>query len=82
VAGIVAFEDPSPSAQIVDVNIIEPDAVQVLAADDKKFISGNGGEVGITGFGRGNDGIFIEGPRGWHPAPCRDIVEADIIQDT
>jgi hypothetical protein len=59
VAGIVAFENPSPSGQIVDVNIIEPNAVQVLATDDEKFITRNGGKVSITGFGRGNDGIFI-----------------------
>ena len=59
VAGIVASEDPSPSGQIVDVNIIEPNAVQVLAADDEKFITGNGGKVSITGLRRGNDGIFI-----------------------
>jgi hypothetical protein len=59
VTGIFAFEDPIPSAQIVDVNIIEPDALQVLAADDKKFIPRNGGEVGITGFRRRDEGIFI-----------------------
>jgi hypothetical protein len=59
VTGIVAFEDPIPGPQIVDVNIIEPDALQVLAADNKKFIPRNGGEVGITGFRRGNEGIFI-----------------------
>ena len=59
VTGIIAFENPSPSGQIVDVNIIEPYAVQILAADDEKFIARNGGKVSITGFGRGNDGIFI-----------------------
>jgi len=59
VPGIVAFENPCPSHQIVDVNIIEPNALQVLAADDEKFITRNGGKVSITGFGRGNDGIFI-----------------------
>jgi hypothetical protein len=59
VPGIVAFENPRPSHQIVDVNIIEPNAVQVLAADDEKFVTRNGGKVSITGFGRGNDGIFI-----------------------
>jgi hypothetical protein len=59
VTGIVASEDPGPSAQIVNVNIIEPDAFQILAADDKKFIPGNGGEMGITGFGRRNKRIFI-----------------------
>jgi hypothetical protein len=59
VTGIFAFENPSPSGQIVDVNIIEPNAVQVLAADDEKFIPRNGRKVSITGFGRGKDGIFI-----------------------
>lgn len=78
---IAAFENPSPTAQIEDVNVIEPHAVQVLAADDKEPIARNGGEVSIAGFGRGNKGIFIDGPRGRHPAPCWDIIEADIIQD-
>ena len=59
VTGIVAFQNPRPSGQIIDVNIIEPNAVQVLAADDEKFVTRNGGKVSITGFGRGNDGIFI-----------------------
>jgi hypothetical protein len=82
VARIAAFENPGPTAQIVDVNVIEPDAVQVLTANDKESIPGHGGEVSISGFGRGNEGIFIDGPRGWHPAPRWDVVETDIIQDT
>jgi hypothetical protein len=81
VARIAAFENPSPTTQIEDVNVIEPDAVQILAADDKEPISGDGGEVSIAGFGWRNEGIFIDGPRGRHPAPCWDIIEADIIQD-
>ena len=81
VARIAAFENPGPTAQIVDVNVIEPDAIQVLAADDKESIPGHGGEVSIAGFGRGNEGIFVDGPRQWHPAPRWDVVETDIIQD-
>ena len=81
VARIAAFENPGPTAQIVDVNVIEPDAVQVLTANDKKSIPGHGREVSIAGFGRGDEGVFIDGPRGWHPAPRWDVVETDIIQD-
>jgi len=82
VARIGALENPGPTAQIVDINVIKPDAVQVLAADDKESIPRNGGKVSIAGLGRGNERIFIDGPRGRHPAPCWDIVETDIIQDT
>jgi hypothetical protein len=70
VVRIVAFANPGPTAQIVDVNVIEPDAVQVLAANDKESIPRHAGEVSIAGFGRGNEVIFTDGPRGWHPAPC------------
>jgi len=82
VARIVAFKNPSPGVQVVDVNVIKPDAVQILAADDKESIPRNGGEVGIAGFRKGNGGVFVEGPRGWHPAPRWDIIKANIIQDT
>ena len=38
VVRIVAFENPGPTAQIVDANVFDPDVVQVLAADDKESI--------------------------------------------
>jgi hypothetical protein len=81
VVRIVAFENPGPTAQIVGVNVIEQDAVQVLAADDKESIPRHAGEVSIAGFGRGNKAVFADGPRGRHPAPHWDVVETDIIQD-
>ena len=62
--GIVTFENPNPSDQIVDVDIIEPNAVQVLAADDEKFITRDGGKVSITGFGRGMVGFSFRDQEG------------------
>jgi hypothetical protein len=81
VARIAEFENPGPTAQIVDANVIEPDVVQVLATDNEESIPGHGGEMAIAGIGRGHKGIFVDGPREWHPAPRWDVVETDVIQD-
>ena len=82
VAGVITLECPGPSGQVEDINVIKPNAVQILTTNDKKSISGNRGKMSIAGFGRGHEGVVLEGPRGGHPAFCRDIVETDIIQYT
>lgn len=62
VARVIASSNPRPGAQVVDVNVIKPNAVQILTTDDEKSIPGDGGEVSVAGFGRGDEGVVVEGP--------------------
>jgi len=60
VAGVIASKHPSPSGQVKGVNIIEPDTIQILTANDEKSIPGNRREMGITRFGKWDERVLLQ----------------------
>lgn len=53
VSRVVPADYPLLTLQVVNVNIVEPDVVQVLSTDDEELVCGNGRKVRITSLGNG-----------------------------
>jgi len=60
VTRVIASKHPSLGGQVIDVNVIEPDTIQILTTDDEKFIPGNRREMGIARFGKWNERVLLQ----------------------
>ena len=74
--------NPATTVKIIHVDIVQPDIIQVLAADHKQSAAGNRRQMRVSGFRR--DRLLLElvrGPGRGHPAVRAQVKEADIAED-